>query len=102
LKVWGSSPSPPILENPGALHGVSGLLGNHQIDYSDIPESTNSELRRSKWVGRPSTGRVKLLIAIRIDPNLLAKLRKLAKKQNKPYQTLIHQLLERAAYGAQS
>jgi predicted DNA binding CopG/RHH family protein len=33
---------------------------------------------------------------IRIAPRLLAQLRRLASKQSKPYQTLIHELLERA------
>ena len=68
-----------------------------QLDYSDIPPSTDEELKRARRVGRPSTGRAKQLIAIRIDPTLLAALRKLALKQDKPYQTLIHELLERAA-----
>jgi predicted DNA binding CopG/RHH family protein len=43
------------------------------------------------------TGNAKQLIAIRIAPRLLAQLRRLAAKQSKPYQTLIHELLERAA-----
>jgi len=43
------------------------------------------------------TGNAKQLIAIRIAPRLLAQLRWLAAKQSKPYQTLIHELLERAA-----
>ena len=68
-----------------------------QIDFSDIPESTNEELQRARRVGRPRTGRAKQLIAIRIDPRLLAQLRRLAAKQSKPYQTLIHELLEKAA-----
>ncbi len=79
--------------------------GNHmpasrpesQIDFSDIPESTDEELRHARRVGRPRTGRAKQLIAIRIDPRLLAQLRRLAAKQDKPYQTLIHELLEKAA-----
>jgi predicted DNA binding CopG/RHH family protein len=37
------------------------------------------------------------LIALRISPQLLAQLRRLAAKQDKPYQTLIHDLLEKAA-----
>jgi len=37
------------------------------------------------------------LIAIRISPALLAKIRRMAAKQSKPYQTLIHEMLERAA-----
>ncbi len=68
-----------------------------QIDFSDIPESTDEELRRARRVGRPKTGRPpRQLIAIRIDPLLLKQLRTLAAKQDKPYQTLIHELLERA------
>jgi hypothetical protein len=37
------------------------------------------------------------LIAIRIDPFLLKRLRALAAKQKKPYQTFIHEILELAA-----
>ena len=72
-------------------------MSDREIDFSDIPESTDAELKRARRVGRPSTGRAKQLIAIRIDPKLLATLRKLAEKQEKPYQTLIHELLEAAA-----
>ncbi len=68
-----------------------------RIDFSDIPESTEAELKRARRVGRPRTGAAKQLIAIRIAPRLLAQLRRLAAKQSKPYQTLIHQLLEKAA-----
>jgi predicted DNA binding CopG/RHH family protein len=72
-------------------------IPDSQIDFSDIPESTDEELRRARRVGRPKSGRpTRQLIAIRIDPFLLKRLRKLAAKQDKPYQTLIHELLERA------
>lgn len=68
------------------------------IDFSDIPESTTEELRRARRVGRPKSPHPpRQLIAIRIAPGLLKQLRLLAKKQNKPYQTYIHELLERAA-----
>ncbi len=73
-------------------------IPDSQIDFSDIPESTDEELRKARRVGRPKTGRPpRQLIAIRIDPLLLRRLRTLAAKQDKPYQTLIHELLERAA-----
>jgi predicted DNA binding CopG/RHH family protein len=72
-------------------------ISDDQIDFSDIPESTDAELKRARRVGRPKTGRAKQLIAIRISPGLLAQLRRLAAKQDKPYQTLIHELLEKAA-----
>jgi uncharacterized protein (DUF4415 family) len=76
-------------------------MPDSKIDFSDIPESTVAELKRARRVGRPvgrpKTGQAKQLIAIRIAPRLLAQLRRLAAKQSKPYQTLIHELLERAA-----
>ena len=67
------------------------------LNLSDIPEATDEQLRRARRVGRPITGHAKQLIAIRIAPRLLGQLRRLAAKQSKPYQTLIHELLERAA-----
>ena len=73
-------------------------ISDSKIDFSDIPESTDEELRKARRVGRPKSGRPpRQLIAIRIDPLLLTRLRALAAKQDKPYQTLIHELLERAA-----
>lgn len=71
-------------------------MPDREIDFSDIPESTDEELKRARRVGRPATGSAKQLIAIRIDPRLLSALRKLASKQDMPYQTLIHELLEKA------
>lgn len=72
-------------------------MPDSRLDLSDIPEATSAQLRRARRVGRPATGNAKRLIAIRIAPRLLAKLRRLAAKQSKPYQTLIHELLDRAA-----
>ncbi|MGH9573905.1 MAG: BrnA antitoxin family protein [Candidatus Acidiferrales bacterium] len=72
-------------------------MEDSRIDFSDIPESTDEELRRARRVGRPRSGHAKQMIAIRIDPELLASLRRMARSHRKPYQTLIHELLERAA-----
>ncbi len=66
------------------------------IDFSDIPESSDEELRGARRVGRPATGHAKQLIAIRISPIILKKLKKLAAKKDKPYQTLINDLLKKA------
>ncbi len=71
-------------------------IPDRQIDFSDIPEATDEELKRVRRVGRPASGTAKQLIAIRVDPKLLASLRKMAAKLGKPYQTLIHELLEKA------
>lgn len=83
---------------PGRRAVRSGRhISDSQIDFSDIPEATDEQLKRMRRVGRPSSGMAKQLIAIRLSPRLLATLRKLAAKQGKPYQTLIHELLEKAA-----
>ena len=70
---------------------------DRDIDFSDIPEMTDEELKRARRVGRPKSGMAKQLIAIRLSPRLLATLQKMAARQDKPYQTLIHELLEKAA-----
>ncbi len=83
---------------PGPRAAKNGKpIPDSDIDFSDIPESTDEELKRARRVGRPRTGHAKDLIAIRIAPRLLQQLRRIAAKQNKPYQTLIHELLEDAA-----
>jgi predicted DNA binding CopG/RHH family protein len=72
-------------------------LPDSDLDLIDIPEMTDEEMKRARRVGRPRTGKAKDLIAIRIAPDLLHRLRLMAAKRNKPYQTLIHELLEKAA-----
>lgn len=72
-------------------------ITDSQIDFSDMPELSNEQLKRMRRVGRPATGIAKQLIAIRLSPHLLAALRTMAAKQGKGYQTLIHELLEKAA-----
>jgi len=71
-------------------------IPDSRIDFSDIPEATDEQLKRMRRVGRPTSGMAKQLIAIRLSPQLLATLRRMAAKQGKPYQTLIHELLEKA------
>ena len=72
-------------------------MPDSQIDFSDIPEATDAQLKSMRRVGRPVSGMAKQLIAIRLSPRLLSQLRKMAAKQGKPYQSLIHDLLEKAA-----
>src|SRR5438876_11422058 len=71
-------------------------IPDSRIDFSDIPEATDEDLKRARRVGRPKSGTAKQLIAIRLDPKWLAWLRRMAAKMGKPYQTLIHELLEKA------
>lgn len=71
-------------------------IPDSEIDFSDIPELTDKQLTKARRVGRPKINDAKQLIAFRIHPKLLKKLRKLAGKKKKPYQTLLHDLLEEA------
>ena len=48
---------------------------------------------RGGLIGRPGSGNAKQVIAIRIHPGVLAAFRKMAQTQDKPYQTLIHEIL---------
>lgn len=65
-----------------------------RIDFSDIPEASDRQLRRMRRVGRPPLGaRARHLIAIRLDPDVLNGFRKEAKRQGVGYQTLINKVL---------
>ena len=64
-------------------------IPDSRIDFSDILEATDEELRRARESAGPQ--------AIRLSPRLLNQLRKMAAKQGKSHQTLIHELLEKAA-----
>jgi uncharacterized protein (DUF4415 family) len=71
---------------------------DRDIDFSDIPELTDAELRTARRVGRPPVdGITKQMIAIRIRPDVLDALRKQATRRKLPYQTYIHDILARAA-----
>jgi predicted DNA binding CopG/RHH family protein len=72
-------------------------ISDSPIDFSDIPEASDEEPKRMCRVGRPSTGMAKQLIAIRLSPKLLS-LRRMPAKLGRPYQALIHELLEKAAF----
>lgn len=86
------------LSAPGKRAGKSVRhIPDSQIDFSDMPELSDQQLKRMRRVGRPATGIAKQLIAIRLSPRLLEALRNMAAKQGKGYQTLIHELLEKAA-----
>jgi uncharacterized protein (DUF4415 family) len=65
-----------------------------RIDFSDIPEASDEQLRAMRRVGRPPLGdAARRLIAIRLDPDVLERFRKEAKRRKMGYQTLIHRVL---------
>ena len=64
------------------------------IDCSDIPEASHEQLRAMRRVGRPPIGdAARQLIAIRLDPDVLKRLRAEAKRRSVGYQTLINRVL---------
>ena len=65
-----------------------------KIDFSDIPEMSDEQLRAMRRVGRPPIGsHTRQLIAIRLDPDVLSRFRAEAKRLKVGYQTLIHRVL---------
>lgn len=67
------------------------------IDFSDIPELTDEQLKKARRLGRPRLGdKAKRLISIRLDPELLLSLQEQAEKKGIGYQNLIHQILQKA------
>ena len=66
------------------------------IDFSDIPELADEQLRAMRRVGRPLLGKsARRLIAIRIDPRVLKEVKKEANRRDIGYQTLINDILAR-------
>jgi uncharacterized protein (DUF4415 family) len=73
------------------------------IDFSDIPEASPVQLRAMRRVGRPPLGaEARRLIAIRIDPQVLAAVRREARQRGLGYQSLINDLLAKHVERVQS
>ena len=75
---------------------------DRELDLSDVPELTTEQLRRAKRVGpgRPPLGSAaRKMISIKLDPELLADLKRKAKDSGKPYQSLIHEILQKHVKG---
>ena len=66
-----------------------------KIDFSDVPELSDAQLKSMRRVGRPPLGQeARQLIAIRIDPSVLKDLQSEAEKTGVGYQTLINEILQ--------
>ncbi len=69
-------------------------IPDREIDFSDIPALSDEQLASMKKLGRPLLGNApRKLIAVRIDPAVLSKLRREAKKKGTGYQSLINEIL---------
>ena len=74
------------------------VIPDHKIDFSDIPELSDQQLKSVKRLGRPLLGvGPRKLISVRIDPLVLDQLKSKAKQEKKPYQTLINEVLAKYA-----
>lgn len=72
-------------------------IKDSEIDYSDIPELSDADLKKIKRVGRPLVGdSPREAISVRIETEVLAKLKKQAHKKGIGYQSLINQILKKA------
>lgn len=72
-------------------------IKDSEIDYSDIPELSNAELKKFKRVGRPLVGdSPKQAISLRVEIVVLEKLKKKAKLKGIGYQSLINEILKKA------
>ena len=69
--------------------------GPHPIDFSDMPELSTEQLASMRRVGRPrlSAAGAREMIAIRLDPQVLARFKAAAKRRNVGYQSLINDVL---------
>ena len=75
--------------------GKSGRnMKSKKINFSDIPELSDTQLSRMRRVGRPTVGdEPRKLIAIRLDAKVLSWLRKTAETKGQPYQSLVNEIL---------
>ena len=61
-----------------------------------IDSNKPTKVVKKRKVGRPKSDNPKQLIAVRLSPSLLQNLKRLARKTKKPYQRIMHEMLEKA------
>lgn len=71
-------------------------IPDSRVDFSDIPELSDEQLKSMRKPGRPLIGSApRKMIAVRIDPEVLAQLKQEARRTGVPYQSLINEILAR-------
>ncbi len=72
-------------------------MPKRKVDFSDIPELSPGQLRNMRRGGRPTIGRApRKAVSLRVDPDVLARIKVTATKRGIPYQSLINDILARA------
>ncbi len=78
----------------GARAAANARRIRRKIAYSDRPEASPNQLKAMRRVGRPPIGtEPRQLIAIRVDPGVLDRVRKEARRRGVGYQTLVNEVL---------
>lgn len=76
---------------------IGRKVKDSEIDFSDIPELDDEVLKKFNRRGRPVIGdSPRKAISVRIEEDVLAKLKVKAKKRGVPYQSLINEILKKA------
>lgn len=72
-------------------------MPKRKIDFTDIPELSREQLAGMRRVGRPPLGRApRTAISVRLDRDVLARLKARASARGVPYQSLMNEILARA------
>lgn len=72
-------------------------IKDSEIDYSEIPKFSAKDLKNFKRVGRPIVGESpRRAISVRIEEDILEKLKNKAEKAGVGYQSLINDILKKA------
>lgn len=80
-----------------SVKSTNRKIKDADIDFSDIPELTDEQLSKFTRRGRPVVGdSPRKAVSIRIESNVLDKLKSKAKKKGVAYQSLINDILKRA------
>ena len=76
---------------------ISKKIRDADIDYSDIPQFTSKQLKKFKRVGRPLAGdSPRVAISVRIEEDVLSRLKDKADEKGIGYQSLINEILKKA------
>ena len=91
--------SVPELLARKSVKSTSRKIKDSEIDYSDIPEFTGEQLSKFKRRGRPVIGEShRKAVSIRIEENVLDRLKSKAKQKGVAYQNLINDILKKAVW----
>lgn len=89
--------SVPELQARKSVKSTNRKIKDADIDFSDIPELTDEQLSKFVRRGRPVVGDShRKAVSIRIESNVLDKLKSKAKKKGVAYQSLINDILKKS------